>query len=293
MSAVPKKQDAIESVPEYVRLDDDGASGEIHRLGFRSRTLHRVLSEAPDDERPGIARDALEIGGEVLARLSHRGELDQVASAVDRLDAEGKRIIDAMITAGDKVADDTVNKVTEQLAAEDGPLAGLFDHFDPAVEGNVIEAFRDLVSSTISKASKQAVADMAESNKEEVKSFREQVESFTNSAGILAKVAASEEARLEEAKRGTAKGRDHERDVESLLGDLVAVTGDGLDDVSNVVGLDGTRKGDKVIRPRGGVPIVTEEKCKNKHVTEAKARMFLDDAMRNRGAAVRHAHCRR
>jgi hypothetical protein len=55
---------------ERVHLDDDGTSGEIHRLGFHNRTLHRVLSEAPDDERPGIARDALEIGGEVLARLS-------------------------------------------------------------------------------------------------------------------------------------------------------------------------------------------------------------------------------
>lgn len=283
MSAVPKKHDATESGPECVLLDDDGASGEIHQLGFHSRTLHRVLSDAPDEERAGIARDALEIGGEVLARLSHHGDLDQVASAIDRLDAEGKRIINATITAGDKMVGDTVNKLTEQLAAEDGPLAGLFDHFDPAVEGNVVEAFRDLVSSTIAKASKQAVADMAESNNEEVESFRKHVESFTTSAGILAKVAAIEEARLEEAKRGTAKGKDHELNVESLLGDLVAVTGDGLDDVSNVFGLDGTRQGDKVIRPRGGVPIVTEEKC-TKPVTEAKARVLLDDAMRNRGA---------
>jgi hypothetical protein len=261
---------------ERVHLDDDGTSGEIHRLGFHNRTLHRVLSEAPDDERAGIARDALEIGGEVLARLSHHGDLDQVAGAVDRLDAEGKRIIEATITAADKMVGDTVNKLTEQLAAEDGPLAGLFDHFDPGVEGNVLEAFRDLVSSTITKATKQAVADLTESTKE-------QVESLTTSLGVLEKVAAIEEARLEEAKRGTAKGKDHEHDVESLLGDLVTVTGDGLDDVSDVFGLDGSRKGDKVIRPRGGVDIVTEEKC-TKPVTEAKARILLDDAMRNRGA---------
>jgi len=262
---------------EQVHLDDDGTSGEIHRLGFHNRTLHRVLSEAPDDERPGIARDALEIGGEVLARLSHHGDLDQVAGAIDRLDAEGKRIIDTTMTAADKVVGDTVTKLTEQLAAEDGPLAGLFDHFDPTVEGNVIEAFRDLVASTISKATKQAVTELTESTKE-------QVESLTTSLGVLEKVAAIEEARLEEAKRGTAKGFDHEHVVESLLGDLVAVTGDGLDDVSLEFGVDGTRKGDKVIRPRGGLPIVTEEKC-TKPVSEAKARVLLDEAMRNRGAA--------
>jgi hypothetical protein len=263
---------------EHVHLEDDGTSGEIHRLKFHNRTLHRVLSEAPDDERPGIARDALEIGGEVVARLSHHGDLDQVAGAIDRLDAEGKRIIDTTITAAGKVVGDTVSKLTEQLAAEDGPLAGLFDQFDPAVEGNVIEAFRDLVGSTIAKATKQAVTELTESTKE-------QVESLTTSLGVLEKVAAIEEARLEEAKRGTAKGRDHELDVELLLGDLVAVTGDGLDDVSNETGLDGTKKGDKVIRPRGGVAIVTEEKC-TKPVTEAKARILLNEAMRNRGAAL-------
>lgn len=65
----------------------------------------------------------------------------------------------------------------------------------------------------------------------------------------------------------------------------MAVTGDGLDDVSNVFGLDGTKKGDKVIRPRGGVAIVTEEKC-TKPVTETKAGMLLDEAMRNRGTAL-------
>jgi hypothetical protein len=213
-----------------------------------------------------------------LARLSHHGDLDQVASAVDRLDAEGKRIIDNTMTAADKLVGDTVNKLTEQLTAEDGPLAGLFDHFNPAMEGNVIDAFRDLVSSTIVKATKQSVTDMAESTKE-------QVESFTSSVGMLEKVAAIEAARLEEAKRGTAKGRDHEHDVESLLGDLVVVAGDGLDDVSDVPGLDGSKKGDKVIRPRGGVAIVTEEKW-TKPVSEAKARMLLDETMRNRGAAL-------
>lgn len=263
---------------ERIGLDDNGTSGEIHRLVFHNRTLHRVLAEAADNDRAGIARDALEIGGEVLARLSHHGDLGQVAGAIDRLDAEGKRIIDTTITAADKVVADTVGKLTEQLSAEDGPLSGLFDHFDPAVEGNVVEAFRDLVTSTIAKSTKLAVTELAESTKQ-------QVESLTTSLAVLERVAAIEQARLEEAKRGTAKGRDHELDVESLLGDLVAVTGDGLDDVSTEIGLDGTKKGDKVIRPRGGVAIVTEEKC-TKAVTETKARVLLDEAMRNRGAAL-------
>lgn len=258
-----------------IGLNEDGTSGEIRNLCFDNRTLHRLLAEAPEQDRYIVARDALEIGAEVLARLSHHGDLEQVAVAVDRLDAEGKRIIDHTIVAAEKIVGDTVTKLTDQLAADDGPLAGLFDHFDPTAEGNIIDTFRELVSSSIAKATKQAVTDLTDSTKE-------QVESLTKSIGALDKVAAIEEARIAEAKRGTAKGRDHEIDVETLLGNLVAVTGDGLDDVSNVIGIAGTKKGDKVLSIRGGVPIVTEEKC-TQAVTEAKARVLLDEAMRNRG----------
>src|SRR5438034_4811009 len=113
-----------------VQLADDGVNGEITDLPFSNRTLHRVLTETPVDERPGVARDALEIGGEVLARMNHHGDLDQVAEAVDRLGEEGKRIIDNTVKAGERVVDDTVTKLTAALADEDGPLVGLLGHFD-------------------------------------------------------------------------------------------------------------------------------------------------------------------
>jgi hypothetical protein len=85
--------------------------------------------------------------------------------------------------------------------------------------------------------------------------------------------------------RGTAKGLEHEYDVETLLGELVAIGGDSLDDVSTVPGLLGTKKGDKTITPRGGCTIVTEEKCTTR-ITESKARTLLDQAKVNRGAEL-------
>jgi hypothetical protein len=261
-----------------IQLADDGVNGEITNLGFSNRTLHRVLSEAAPEERPAVARDAIEIGGEVLARMNHHGDLDQVAAAVDRLGEEGKRIIDSTVTAADRVVEDTVARLTAALAEKDGPLAGVLDHFDPAVDGNVIDRFRDLVTSGIAKATKLAIGELTEATKE-------QVDSLTKSLAVLEKVAAIEEARLEEARKGTAKGLDHERDVEALLGELVAVAGDGLDDVSTVPGIMGTKKGDKVITPRGGAAIVTEEKC-TKPVTEAAARRLLTEAMANRGTVL-------
>jgi hypothetical protein len=263
---------------EYIALSDDGVTGEITNLRFSGRTLHRVLSDAEEDDRPNVARDALEIGGEVLARTSHRGDLDQVAEAVDRLGEEGKRIIENTVSTADRVVEDTVAKLADVLGQKDGPLADVLGQFDPAVDGNLLDRFRDLIAGGIAKATKAAVVDLTEATKE-------QVDSLTTSLAILEKVAAIEEARLAEAKKGTAKGFDHERDVESLLGQLVAVTGDGLDDVSLVTGILGTKKGDKVITPKGGATIVTEEKC-TKPVTEAKARQLLAEAMANRGAAV-------
>ncbi len=253
-------------------------SGEITSLAFSNRTLHRVLSETQPEERTGVARDALELGGEVLARMNHHGDLDQVAEAVDRLGEEGRRIIDTTVKAADRVVEDTVTKLTAALADKDGPLEGILGHFDPSVDGNVIDRFRDLIASGIAKATKHAVGELTEAT-------QEQVDSLTKSLAVLEKVAAIEEARLDEARKGTAKGLDHERDVEALLGELVAVAGDGLDDVSLVPGIAGTKKGDKVITPRGGAAIVTEEKC-TKPVTEAKARQLLTEAMDNRGTSL-------
>jgi hypothetical protein len=109
------------------------------------------------------------------------------------------------------------------------------------------------------------------------------MEKLASSVATLDKVAAAEEARLAESKRGTAKGIDHEVEVESLLGELVAVGGDSLEDVSTVPGVLGTKKGDKTIAPRGGRTIVTEEKCTGR-MTESKARALLEEAKANRGA---------
>ena len=86
-------------------------------------------------------------------------------------------------------------------------------------------------------------------------------------------------------RRAPPRGLDHEFDTETLLGELVSVTGDGLDDVSTVVGLEGTKKGDKVITPRNGCAIVTEEKCTTR-MSESRLRAVLEAAMANRGAAL-------
>jgi hypothetical protein len=168
----------LNDISEQVYLNDDGASGEVHRLQFENRTLHRLLSEAPADGRPGLARDALELGAEVLARLSYHGDLDQVAGAIDRLDAEGKRIIETTMTASDKVVSDTITNLREQLSAEDGPFADLVNQFNPAVEGNVVETFRDLVSSTIAKATRLAVNELAETTTDQVQSLTKSTRAF-------------------------------------------------------------------------------------------------------------------
>ncbi|MDW3217096.1 MAG: hypothetical protein R8F63_00675 [Acidimicrobiales bacterium] len=262
--------------PTNLVLTDDGETGEIRSLTFKNRKLHRLLATETPTEQVRLVGDALDLGTEMLDRLSHQGDLDQLAQAVTRLEDEASRIVKNTVGEAERASQGIVRQLTESLSDDEGPFAEILGRFDPATEGNVIDMFRDLVSATIAKATRAAVAEMTDATKEHV-------ESLAKNVAIIDKVAAAEEARLKEAARGTAKGIEHEIDVETLLGELVGASGDGLDDVSTVAGLGGSKKGDKVIRPRGGVAIVTEEKCTTA-ISENKARELLDASMRNRGA---------
>jgi hypothetical protein len=263
---------------QIVSLVDDGETGQIQNLTFRSRNLHRLLTGLDDEQRPVVVLDALDVGAEVLTRAGRHGDLEQFAQAVERLDEESRRIVATTAEQVERTVAKTVLEMTATIQGENGPLATVLQRFDPKVDGNVIDIFRELVTTTATKATKQAVRDLAEST-------QETMDRLAKSMAILDKVAAAEEARLAEAQRGTAKGLDHEHDTESLLGELVAVGGDSLDDVSAFLGLQGTKKGDKTITPRGGCTIVTEEKC-TARISESKARSLLDEAMANRGARL-------
>lgn len=261
-----------------VNLANDGKSGELFFLPFQNRKLHRLLAGVDEEKRPDTVRDVLDLGAEVLTRVGHHGDLEQLSQAVERLDLEGKRIVEAVEAKIEAIMQETTDGLAKSFAEKDGPLAAAFDQFDPTVEGNILNIFNDLIVGSIAKSTKQAVAELAEATTNQVKSL-------TESLTLLEKVAAVEEARLEEASRGTAKGLEHERNVETLLGELVGAAGDGLDDVSTIVGLAGNKQGDKVIRPKQGCSIVTEEKY-TQRITESKARELLAGAMENRGAEL-------
>lgn len=261
-----------------VHLADDGQSGEIRTLTFRNRKLHRLLNGQDPSSRTRIVSDVLELGTEMVDRIGHQGDLDQLDEAVTRLDERAAHIVETTIGGAERAAQKAIGNLTETLVDGDSPFAAMLNRFDPGEEGNVVDDFRELINSTISKATRAAVREMTEATQEDLESLRESI-------AVIGKVAAADQARLDESIRGTAKGIEHELDVETLLGELVSASGDGLDDVSTVTGLKGSKKGDKVIRPRGGVAIVTEEKC-TKAISENKARELLDESMKNRGAEL-------
>ena len=263
---------------ERVSVSDDGETGYIEHLTFRCRTLHRQLAGIDELQRPTVVRDALDIGAEVLARVDRHGDLEQLGQAVERLDMESRRIVAATTEQVERTVERTISDMTATINGDAGPFTAMLERFNPAIDGNVIDVFRDLVATTATKVTKQAVKELAEAT-------QDTMDRLVKSMAILDKVAAAEEARFIEAKRGTAKGLEHEYDTETLLGELVAVAGDSLDDVSTVVGLLGTKKGDKTITPRNGCIIVTEEKC-TPRLSESTARTLLNDSMANRGALL-------
>lgn len=267
----------LNNTPSII-LDDDGETGQINQLTFHSRALHGRLAAVTEENRPAVVEDALELGAEILARASQHGDLENLNRAVERLDEESKRIVATTTETVNRSIDKTVTELAATIQGKDGPLAALLGKLDPTADGNLIDTLRDLIAATATKATKNAVHELAEAT-------HENMERLTKSLGALERIAAVEKARAEEAEKGTAKGFQHELDTETLLGELVAVAGDSLDDVSTTPGLQGTKKGDKTITPRGGCTIVTEEKCTAK-ISETKARALLDEAMANRGSQL-------
>lgn len=145
-----------------VSIIDDGETGNIHDLTFRNRTLHQRLASVDEAHRPGIVLDALDVGAEVLARASQHGDLENLEKAVAELDQEAKRIVEATLQHVDRTIETTITDMTSTIQGEAGPLAAVLKRFNPAAEGNVIDVFRDLVTMTATKATTQAVNDLAE-----------------------------------------------------------------------------------------------------------------------------------
>lgn len=259
-------------------LDTDGSSGRIVDLEFHDREIHRYLTVVGESKRPAAVLDALRLGCQAIQMSSSQGDLQSLSKAVDELEQESARIIQAATQQIDSTLDASVEKLLATLSSREGPIADLLAHFDPKVEGNVLELFQGLVSSTARSATTAAIAELSEKT-------HSTMEKLATAISSLERVVAVEEARQAELARGSAKGIDHEIAAETLLGELVASAGDSLDDVSTVPGLLGNKKGDKVLTPRGGVAICTEEKA-TARMTEARARATLDEAMQNRGAPL-------
>ena len=263
-------------------LGTDDISGNIESLRFESRTLYRLLSEAEEADRPQVIRDALELGAEMLERASYQGEMAQLRDAVEKLDGQSKQIVEKMTESAELVVTGTVESLNAKLSSDDGPLAPILKRFDLETDDNVIETFRRLVSDTISDATDRAVKKLADSTADEMKMLRKSINEID-------RIAAVEAARLEESEKGTAKGYEHERDVERLLGEILIVTQDSMENKSEEYGQSGTKVGDKLVTVRSGKMtsyIVTEDKKTAKKYTEQAARKLLNDAMVNRGANV-------
>jgi hypothetical protein len=262
-----------------IKLSDDGTSGEIVALPFDDPAVHRYLSAAEvDADRESRATDALSIGARTLELAAGSAQVGHIDEALRRSDERCGTLLDEMRAGCDEIFTKSLDGLAESLEADDGPFADLLAQFDPATDGNVIDA----IKSTITATAKSVVKDATEALSDDTRRLHKDLTEAMQSIQVLM---AAETARQAEAGRGTAKGLDFEARVEALLGELVSVTGDELEDVSREAGLGGNKKGDHVIRVAGGCRIAVEEKASGKY-SPAKARKELEPAMANRGARL-------
>ncbi len=252
--------------------------GCIEHLTFRCRTLHRQLASVDEAQRPTVVRDALDIGAEVLIRVDRHGDLEQLGQAVERLDTESRRIVAATTEQVERTVERTISDMTATINGDAGPFTAMLERFNPAIDGNVIDVFRDLVATTATKVTKQAVKELAEAT-------QDTMDRLVKSMAILDKVAAAEEARFIEAKRGTAKGLEHEYDTETLLGELVASPATASTTSQPSWVCSEPRRATRQSRLEADASSSREEKCTTR-LSESKARTLLNDSMANRGALL-------
>ena len=112
-----------------------------------------------------------------------------------------------------------MTQFTRRLRAKDGPFVEFLSRFDPAGQDSVFDELRAFVT----KELRRGIATITDAD-------RRRMAILSESLSTLQAIAAAEEARVKEAAKGSLKGRDHEISTESILGDLLAVTGDGLDE---------------------------------------------------------------
>lgn len=285
--------------PAAVAIDEDTIV--VEHLRLVDRALAAFVEQRSADDRPELAERALRIGLHALQDAGTSLDVDFVRREFDALlersttvsDRAAKEL-DSVLRANFGDQDGRLPRTLERFLGDRGELNRFVSElFDETKRDSAIGRMRSLLGSYFDGDASR-LAQLLDPTRlgSPMYQFRTEVtRSFELLNERLTAIEAAYAARTAERARSAAKGTDFEDLLEEMLGDAVRGSGDVVERTGAVAGdVIRSRKGDFLLTvdPRlcHGAELRVVIEAKNRSRSWREMREELDDAKRNRGAAV-------
>jgi hypothetical protein len=284
---------------QLVRVD--GEHIFVEQLRVSDRALASFVAQRPADDRPELIERALRIGLHALQDAGTSLDVDFVRrefeSLVERNASVNERAaheLDQMLRTNFGDQDGRLPRMLEKFLGDRGQLNRFVSElFDESKRDSAIGRMRTLLG-TYFDGDASRLAQLLDPTRlgSPMHQFRNEIaQGFEKVSERLAALEAAQTARSAERSRSAAKGTDFEDVLEQMLAESARATGDVVERTGSVSGdVIRSKKGDFLLTvdPQfchgADVRIVIE--AKNRKLSWRDIRQELDEAKRNRGAAV-------
>jgi len=287
--------------PERLPVSVDGETIVVERLRVVDRALAAFVAQRAPDDRPELIERALRIGLHALQDAGTSIDVDMVRREFDALlernataNERAAHELDQVLRANFADQDGRLPRTLERFLGDRGQLNKFVnDLFEESKRDSAIGRMRHLLG-TYFDGDASRLAQLLDPTRlgSPLHQFRnEMTQGFEKLNERLAALEAAQAARGAERAKSAAKGADFEDLLEQMLGETARGAGDLVERTGSVSGdVMRSKKGDFLltIDPQWchGAELRVVVEAKDRRLSWREIREELDDAKRNRGAAM-------
>jgi len=279
----------------------DGETIVVEQIRVSDRSLAAFVAQRPADDRPELIERALRVGLHALQDAGTSLDVDLVRREFDGLlersanvSERAARELDQVLRQNFADQDGRLPRTLEKFLGDRGQLNRFVSElFDETKRDSAIGRMRALLG-TYFDGDASRLAQLLDPTRlgSPMHQFRTEInQGFEKLNDRLTAIEAAQGARSAERARSSAKGADFEDLLESMLGETARGLGDLVERTGSLSGdVMRSKKGDFLLTldPQWcqGADIRVVIEAKNRRLSWREMREELDDAKRNRGAAV-------
>jgi hypothetical protein len=284
---------------QSVRVEDEAIV--IEQLRLNDRALAAFVGQRSPDDRVELIERALRVGLHALQDAGTSLDVDLVRREFDALlernataNERAARELDQLLRTNFGDQDGRLPRTLERFLGDRGQLSRFVNElFDESKRDSAIGRMRTLLG-TYFDGDASRLAQLLDPTRlgSPMYQFRSEItQGFEKLSERLTALEAASAARAAERSRSSAKGMDFEELLDEMLGECARGAGDVVERTGAVSGdVIRSKKGDFLltIDPQWcrGAELRIVIEAKNRRLSWPQIREELDDAKRNRGAAV-------